>query len=86
MCIRDSSTAAKPEVEKDDAFLRKLNAGKKVIAIELDSPKDADLTLSLIHIYSISAHKKKPHPGRMRLRQGKNYAARAFSMLERMVS
>ena len=26
------------------AFLRKLNAGKKVIAIELDSPKDADLT------------------------------------------
>ena len=38
------STPAKPEVEKDDAFLRKLNAGKKVIAIELDSPKDADLT------------------------------------------
>ena len=38
------STAAKPEVEKDDAFLRKLNAGKKVIAVELDSPKDADLT------------------------------------------
>lgn len=37
-------TAAKPEVETDDAFLRKLNAGKKVIAIELDSPKDADLT------------------------------------------
>ena len=36
--------AAKPEVETDDAFLRKLNAGKKVIAIELDSPKDADLT------------------------------------------
>ena len=38
------STAAKPEVEKDDAFLRKLNAGQKVIAVELDSPKDADLT------------------------------------------
>ena len=38
------STAPKQEVEKDDAFLRKLNAGKKVIAIELDSPKDADLT------------------------------------------
>jgi len=38
------STAAKPEVEKDDPFLRKLNAGKKVIAVELDSPKDADLT------------------------------------------
>ena len=37
-------TAVKPEVETDDAFLRKLNAGKKVIAIELDSPKDADLT------------------------------------------
>ena len=36
--------AAKPKVETDDAFLRKLNAGKKVIAIELDSPKDADLT------------------------------------------
>ena len=36
--------AAKPEVETDDAFLRKLNAGKKVIAIELDSPKDADMT------------------------------------------
>ena len=36
--------AAKPVVETDDAFLRKLNAGKKVIAIELDSPKDADLT------------------------------------------
>ena len=38
------STAAKPAVEKDDAFLRKLNAGQKVIAVELDSPKDADLT------------------------------------------
>ena len=38
------STPEAPEVEKDDAFLRKLNAGKKVIAIELDSPKDADLT------------------------------------------
>ena len=38
------STTVKPEVEKDDPFLRKLNAGKKVIAIELDSPKDADLT------------------------------------------
>ncbi len=38
------STLEAPEVEKDDAFLRKLNAGKKVIAIELDSPKDADLT------------------------------------------
>ena len=38
------STAARPEVEKDDAFLRKLNAGQKVIAVELDSPKDADLT------------------------------------------
>ena len=38
------STAVKPVVEKDDAFLRKLNAGQKVIAVELDSPKDADLT------------------------------------------
>ena len=38
------STPEAPTVEKDDAFLRKLNDGKKVIAIELDSPKDADLT------------------------------------------
>ena len=38
------STPEAPTVEKDDAFLRKLNAGKKVIAIELDSPKAADLT------------------------------------------
>ena len=38
------STPEAPTAEKDDAFLRKLNAGKKVIAIELDSPKDADLT------------------------------------------
>ena len=38
------STPEAATVEKDDAFLRKLNAGKKVIAIELDSPKDADLT------------------------------------------
>ena len=38
------STPEAPTEEKDDAFLRKLNAGKKVIAIELDSPKDADLT------------------------------------------
>ena len=38
------STPEAPTVEKDDAFLRKLNAGKKVIALELDSPKDADLT------------------------------------------
>ena len=38
------STPEAPTVEKDDAFLRKLNAGKKVIAIELDSPKDANLT------------------------------------------
>ena len=37
------STPEAPTVEKDDAFMRKLNAGKKVIAIELDSPKDADL-------------------------------------------
>ena len=38
------STAEQPNVETDDAFLRKLNAGQKVIAIELDSPKNADLT------------------------------------------
>ena len=29
---------------KDDTFLRKLNAGEKVIAIELDSPRVADLS------------------------------------------
>ena len=38
------STTTAAEVEKDDAFLRRLNAGEKVIAIELDSPKVADLT------------------------------------------
>ena len=31
-------------MEKDDTFLRKLNAGEKVIAIELDSPRVADLS------------------------------------------
>ena len=36
--------AAKSVVEMDDAFLRKLRAGQRVIAVELDSPKDADLT------------------------------------------
>lgn len=41
------STAARPAVEKEDAFLHKLNAGQKVIAVELDSPKDADLTAYL---------------------------------------
>ena len=39
--------AAKPAVETDDAFLRKLRAGQRVIAVELDSPKDADLTAYL---------------------------------------
>ncbi len=38
------STVSKPEVEKEDAFLKKLKAGQKVLAVELDSPKDADLT------------------------------------------
>lgn len=38
------STGTVPAVEKDDAFLRKLNAGEKVIAIELDSPRVADLS------------------------------------------
>ncbi len=38
------STVKKQTVENDDAFLRKLNAGEKVIAIELDSPRNADLT------------------------------------------
>ena len=39
--------AAKPVVEMDDAFLRKLRAGQRVIAVELDSPKDADQTAYL---------------------------------------
>ena len=39
--------AAKPAVETDDAFLRKLRAGQRVIAVELDSPKDADMTAYL---------------------------------------
>lgn len=38
------STGTAPAVEKDDVFLRKLNAGEKVIAIELDSPRVADLS------------------------------------------
>ena len=38
------STAKEQTVENEDAFLRKLNAGEKVIAIELDSPRNADLT------------------------------------------
>ena len=38
-----STTEVKP-VENEDTFLRKLNAGEKVIAIELDSPRNADLT------------------------------------------
>ena len=38
------STAKERTVENEDAFLRKLNAGEKVIAIELDSPRTADLT------------------------------------------
>ena len=39
--------AAKSVVEMDEAFLRKLRAGQRVIAVELDSPKDADLTAYL---------------------------------------
>ena len=41
------AAAAKPAVETDDVFLRKLRAGQRVIAVELDSPKDADLTAYL---------------------------------------
>lgn len=37
------STVKEQAVENEDAFLRKLNAGEKVIAIELDSPRNADL-------------------------------------------
>ena len=38
------STVKEQTVENEDSFLRKLNAGEKVIAIELDSPRNADLT------------------------------------------
>ena len=38
------STVKEQTVENEDAFLRKLNAGEKVIAIELDSPRNANLT------------------------------------------
>ena len=38
------STVKEQTVENEDAFLRKLNGGEKVIAIELDSPRTADLT------------------------------------------
>ena len=41
------AAVAKPVVETDDVFLRKLRAGQRVIAVELDSPKDADLTAYL---------------------------------------
>ena len=41
------AAAAKPAVETDDAFLRKLRTGQRVIAVELDSPKDADMTAYL---------------------------------------
>ena len=41
------AAAAKPAVETDDAFLRKLRTGQRVIAVELDSPKDAALTAYL---------------------------------------
>ena len=41
------AATAKPAVETDDVFLRKLRAGQRVIAVELDSPKDADLTAYL---------------------------------------
>ena len=42
--VEEFSTVKEQTVENEDAFLRKLNAGEKVIAIELDSPRDADLT------------------------------------------
>ena len=41
------AAVAKPAVETDDVFLRKLRTGQRVIAVELDSPKDADLTAYL---------------------------------------
>ena len=39
-----SAPADPPVLTPDDPFLQKLAQGKKVIAVELDSPKDADLT------------------------------------------
>ena len=47
--------AAKPVVEMDDAFLRKLRAGQRVIAVELDSPKDADLPAYLEGAHRLQA-------------------------------
>ena len=44
---KEFSTLETKPVENEDAFLRKLNAGEKVIAIELDSPRNADLTAYL---------------------------------------
>ena len=44
---KEFSTPETKPVENEDAFLCKLNAGKKVIAIELDSPRNADLTAYL---------------------------------------
>ena len=44
---KEFSTPEAKLVENEDAFLRKLNAGEKVIAIELDSPRNADLTAYL---------------------------------------
>ena len=44
---KEFSTPEVKPVENEDAFLRKLNAGEKVIAIELDSPRNADLTAYL---------------------------------------
>ena len=41
------AATVKPAVETDDVFLRKLRAGQRVIAVELDSPKDSDLTVYL---------------------------------------
>ena len=44
---KEFSTPETKPVENEDAFLCKLNAGEKVIAIELDSPRNADLTTYL---------------------------------------
>ena len=44
---KEFSTPETKPVENEDAFLRKLSAGEKVIAIELDSPRNADLTAYL---------------------------------------
>ncbi len=46
---------AAPAPAADDPFLQKLARGEKVIAVELDSPRDADLTGYLAHARRLQA-------------------------------